>query len=330
VAFLLLAASTALPLPPSERRRVLQPLDGVTYALALAGYLLLCLVLATGRVLWWTDTPWLGVALAAAVPLLCAAVLVELHRREPLLRFGWLGTRTMLRFAVVALLLRLALAEQTYGAVGLLSAGGLNNDQLHLLFGLVAGSMLLGIVAAALTLHPERLPWQVVVAALCIACGALLDSRATSLTRPPQLYLSQALLGFGTTLFMGPALLYGFLQVLQKGADYMVSMVVMFSTTQNIGGLLGSALMGSYQAIAAKEHAAALSEHLLAQDPQVLARLQAQGAAQLAAALNREAAVLGFNDTFLFIAVVALLAAAYVGGVAVVLRQSRIRRQAQA
>lgn len=329
LAVVLIAACRALPLPPSERKSVLRPLDGVTYALALAGYLLLCLVLATGRVLWWTETAWLGISLAIAIPLLAAAVLIESGRREPLLRLDWLSTRTMLRFAGVALVVRLALAEQTYGAVGLLSAGGLNNDQLHGLFGFVVLGMLAGMVVAALTLRPQRLPWQVAFAALVIAFAALLDSHATNLTRPPQLYFSQALLGFGTTLFIGPALLYGILQVLQKGADHLVSFVVMFSTTQNIGGLLGSALLGSFQTIEARNHGAALAEHLLAQDPQVSARLQAQGAAQLGAALNREAAVLGFNDAFRLVAVVALLASLYVVAVAVLTRIQRNRRGIQ-
>jgi hypothetical protein len=330
VALLLLAVSNVLPLPPSERRRVLQPLDGVTWALALAGFLLLCLVLATGRLLWWTETPWLGVALATAVPLLCAALLIESRRSAPLLQLGWLGTGTMLRFAAVALVLRLALAEQTYGAVGLLTAGGLNNDQLHALFGCVAGAMLLGTVAAALTLQPARVPWQVVTAALCILAGALLDSQATNLTRASQLFVSQSLIGFGTTLFIGPALLFGFLQVLQKGADHLVSFVVMFSTTQNIGGLLGSALLGSYQVISAREHAASMVGSMLAQDPQVVTRLQAQGAGQLGAALSREAAVLGFNDSFLLVAAVALFAAVYVAILALVLRYLRIRKGAPA
>jgi hypothetical protein len=305
------ALSNALPLPPSERRRVFCRLDVVTWILALCGYLLLCLVLAAGRLVWWTDTPWLGWALAAAVPLLCAALFIELTRRDPLVKFDWLSTATMLRFAVVALVLRLALAEQTYGAVGLLSAGGLNNDQLHVLFGCVSLAMLAGIVIAALTLRPTTLFWQVAIAALLVGGGALLDSHATNLTRAPQLYASQALIGLGTTLAIGPAMVYGFLQVLQKGADYLVSFVVMFSTTQNIGGLLGSALLGSYQTIAARQHAAALGEHVLLQDPQVVARLQAQGVAQFGGALQREAAVLGFNDSFQLVAWVALAAAVY-------------------
>jgi hypothetical protein len=73
---------------------------------------------------------------------------------------------------------------------------------------------------------------------------AFIDSSATNVTRPPQLYLSQALIGFGTTLFVGPAILYGFLQIIQKGPKYLVSLVVLFSITQNVGALVGSACAG--------------------------------------------------------------------------------------
>ena len=52
----------------------------------------------------------------------------------------------ILRFAAVALLVRMALAEQTYGSVGLLASSGLNNEQLRTLFLIVLGAMLLGIV----------------------------------------------------------------------------------------------------------------------------------------------------------------------------------------
>ena len=50
---------------------------------------------------------------------------------------------------------------------GLLTASGLNNDQLHTLFGLVALSMVAGIVCAVVTAQENRLPYQVMVAALC-------------------------------------------------------------------------------------------------------------------------------------------------------------------
>lgn len=323
-----LALILALPLPPSERSAAFAPRDFVTIPLATAGMVLLCQVIGQGRALWWSDTPWLGVALAVAIVLLTAAFLNEIGRRDPLVHFEWIGTWGILRFAAVAIVLRLALAEQSYGAVGLLTLGGLNNDQLGTLFAVVALAMLLGIVAAALTLSERRLPWQVLVAALIVAAGAWLDSDATTLTRPAQLILSQALIGFGTTLFVGPALLYGFLRMIQRGGDHLVSFVVTFSVTQNVGGLMGSALLGSLQTIWARNASNALAADMLASDPQVAARIggggaslaavlvdpaqrAAQGAGLLGQAMAREAAVIAFNDTFRFVAVLALTTAAF-------------------
>lgn len=324
-----LASMLWLPLPPSERERAFEPLDFLTVALFVPAITLVCGVLAQGRLLWWTDTPWLGWALAAAIPLFAAVVLIEHYRARPLLRMGWLGSIDILRFAAVALLVRFALAEQTYGAVGLLASGGLTNDQLHTLFGIVLVAMLLGTVAAVVTLSERRLPWQVMVASLTIAAGAWLDTDATNVTRPAQLYLSQALIAFGAMLFLGPALLYGLLRMLSRGADHLVSLVVLFSLTQNIGGLAGSAALGSYQVASARAHAAALSEHLSLGDPQVVARIQAgtaslsgaiadpslraaQGAGLLGQAMAREANILAFNDVFRLVAGLALMTALYV------------------
>ncbi|MDE1145877.1 MAG: MFS transporter [Azospirillaceae bacterium] len=330
LALAVLAAITALPLPPSERSPAFRPLDFVTIGLLLPGLVLVCGVLGQGRLLWWTDTAWLGWALAAAVPLFATAWLIERYRATPLVQVRWLTTLDMARFAAAALLVRVALAEQTYGAVGLLTAGGLTNDQLRTLFGFVVLAMLGGTATAALTLSEKRLPFQVMAAGLIIAAGAWLDSDATNLTRPPELYLSQALIAFGTTLFIGPALVLGFLRMVRQGPDHLVTFMVLFSITQNVGGLAGSALLGSLQVAATHWHAQTLSEHLIAADPQVVQRLAAgtsalagalpdaalrtaQGGGLLGQAMAREASVLAFNDVFLFVAALAVGTALYVG-----------------
>jgi hypothetical protein len=337
-----LALLQAFPLPPSDKREAFEPLDFTTLALFAPAMLLLCAVLSEGRLYWWTDTPALGWALAASVPLFAAAILIESRRSNPLLYIDWIGSAGILRFAAVALLVRIALAEQTYGSVGLLASSGLNNEQLRTLFVVVLGAMLLGIATAVLTLRPHRVRQQVIVAALIIALGAWLDSHATNLTRPQELYVSQALLGFGTTLFIGPALAFGFLRMLERGPAYFVSLVVVFSSTQNIGGLAGSALLGSYQAIATRSHLSALAEDLVGADPQVVARIQtgtqvlagavtdasrraAHGAALLAQAAAREATILAFNDVFRFVALLALATALF--GLGVVLRDRWRTRQ---
>jgi hypothetical protein len=194
---------------------------------------------------------------------------------------------------------------------------------------LVAIAMVLGMLTAAATLSEKRLPYQVIAAALIIALGAWIDTDATNLTRPPQLYFSQTLIAFGTTLFIGPALVFGFQRVLARGADHLVTYIVLFNITQNVGGLAGSAFLGTYQIASMRVHMQALSEHLIASDPQVAARLQsgssafsavivdpsmrsAQGGSQLVQSMVREANVLAYIDVFRLVMFLSILAALYV------------------
>lgn len=329
-----LVASLAIalePLPPSDRKKAFEPLDAFTFTLVFAANILLCSVLSIGRVLWWSDAPWLGWMLAAALPLYWAALCTEALRPNPLLRLSWYGTRTIFIFASVALVVRLALAEQSFGAVGLLSISGLDDDQFHWLYVCILLAEALGIVAAAVTLSEKRIPYQILAAALLIAGGAWLDSGSDNLTRPANLMISQSLIAFGTTLFVGPALVFGAIQMLRKGGDYLVSLVVMFSITQNIGGLAGSALLGSYEIVRAKYHGAALADHMMVGDPFVAQRLRfseeaianaigdpaaraVESAGLLAQSLSREAAILAFNDCFLLITFLALGSAAFLAG----------------
>ena len=116
--------------------------------------------------------------------------------------------------------------------------------------------------------------------------------------------------------------------MLAKGPNYLVSFLVMFNVTQNVGGLAGSALLGSYQTMQARAHAASLADHVLASDPQTLQRIQsgagavsgavgdptlraAEGAALLGQQMGNEANILAYNDVFRLVAILALLTAAY-------------------
>jgi hypothetical protein len=320
----LLALIRLTPLPPSERSKAFESTDFLTIGLAVPAMLLLCGVLSLGRLYWWTDAPFLGWMLLCCIPLFAGAFIIESLRARPLLRLDWLTTGDILRVAAVALLVRIALAEQTYGSVGLLTSGGLTNDQLHTLFLIVALAIVAGTIVACLTYSKERLGMQVAVAALIIAVGAFMDSGANNLTRPPQIYLSQALIGFGTTLFIGPAMVEFFFKMLPKGPDHLVSFIVLFASTQNVGALAGSALLGSYEFSQARRHAVALAEYVSLADPQVAERLQGgasavagtlsdpaqrsvEGAALLGQRLTSEANILAFNDVFRLVAALALL-----------------------
>ncbi|MFT4076101.1 MAG: MFS transporter [Asticcacaulis sp.] len=322
------AGANLVRLPPTDKVPSFDPLDAITLALFLPAMLLLSVVLTMGRYLWWTDTPWLGVALAVSVTLFFLVGFIEYKRTNPLLHLRWIGSKDILRFCAVAMLVRLALSEQTYGTLGLLTVGGLNNDQLHGLFAVILFAMIGGTLASAVLLKAPRIPYLIIVASLIIALGAGLDSFASSLTRPPQLYLSQALLAFGSTFFIGPALLFGFGKVLEQGKGFIVSFSVMFSLSQNIGGLAGSALLSSYQVIQARAHTQSMYSHLLAGDPAVAARVQG-GVTSLAQVISREANVAAFNDVARLVMVIAILTAFYIAYL-IFLKRLADRKQALA
>ena len=74
------------------------------------------------------------------------------------------------------------------------TALGLSNTQMQLMYWLILLGSLLGGLTSAAILKPGREEMTHVVALILIATGALMDSQATSLTRPDQMMLSQALI----------------------------------------------------------------------------------------------------------------------------------------
>jgi hypothetical protein len=195
-----------------------------------------------------------------------------------------------------------------------------------------------GLLCGA-TLKPERVPLLHGVALLCICAGAAMDSQATNLTRPDNMYLSQALIAFGGALFLPPAMLTGLMAALRQGPTFITSFIVVFLFTQSLGGLIGSAFFGSFVTLREKFHSSLLVEHFLLSDPAVAERLRqlsavygklltdgrllnAEGVALFAQQASREANILAYNDAFLLIAV---LAGAALGGLIIHLLYARLR-----
>jgi hypothetical protein len=79
-------------LPPSQRLTVYEPLDFLTFALFAPGIALLCAVLGLGRLVWWTEAPWIGWALIGSIVLLGAALIIEYNRRNPLINLRWMAS----------------------------------------------------------------------------------------------------------------------------------------------------------------------------------------------------------------------------------------------
>ncbi len=318
------AAVVVLKLPPGAQIKAFEPLDFLTFALLAPAVGLLVVVLAQGYTRWWLDTPWLGWALVASIALSTTAFIIEHYRRNPLLQTRWLASLPVIHFIIGAFLIRFLTTEQSYGVVGLMRTLGMGPDQMRPLFAVILAGVITGITASSLTFGPKRLIPQLLMAILLLGSAALLDQSRTSQDRPHDFFASQFLASVGAGMFMGPLIMLGITQALKQGVDHMITFLVTLSITQTLGGLAGSAVLGTYQLHREQVYSGALVSQLdpadnvvaqrLQQQQQVYARLitdpvqrSAQGTAQLAQITRREANVRAFNDVFALSGRVALV-----------------------
>ncbi|RMT37439.1 MFS transporter [Pseudomonas syringae] len=323
MALLSLGCVLLLKLPPGDRFKAFEKLDFLTFGLLASGFALFCAVLSLGRIEWWLEGQWLGIASAASIALICTGLAIEHNRSNPLLITRWLGSGAILRLGLAVILFRVVLSEQSVGAVGFLQALNMGSQQLHTLYLVMLLGSVSGLAVSALTINPAHLIKPLLISLAMMAVGAWMDSHSTNLTRQSNMYLSQFLLAFGGTFFLGPTLVLGISGVLANPRN-MVSFSVLFGITQNIGGLIGSAALGTFQVVREKFHSSYIVEHLTLIDPLVQARLQSysasyssvladpslrnsQGIRAMATAATREANVLAYNDVFMLIALIAVL-----------------------
>ncbi|RML66379.1 MFS transporter [Pseudomonas syringae] len=323
MALLSLGCVLMLKLPPGDRFKAFEKLDFLTFGLLATGFALFCAVLSLGRIEWWLEAQGIGIASAASIALICAGLAIEHNRSNPLLITRWLGSGAILRLGLAVILFRVVLSEQSVGAVGFLQALNMGSQQLHTLYLVMLLGSVSGLAVSALTINPAHLIKPLLISLAMMAIGAWMDSHSTNLTRQSNMYLSQFLLAFGGTFFLGPTLVLGISGVLANPRN-MVSFSVLFGITQNIGGLIGSAALGTFQVVREKFHSSHVVEHLTLIDPLVQARLQSysasyssviadpslrnsQGIRAMATAATREANVLAYNDVFMLIALIAVL-----------------------
>ena len=320
LALVSLACVIALKLPPSDRKKVFEKKDFITFILLAPGMALICAVLSLGRLDWWFEAPWIGWSLATAIVLIVSAIIFEHNRTNPLLNTRWLSSGSILRLGLIMVLIRIVLAEQNTGVIGWLQYVGLQNEQMTTLAWSIFAGITCGIIASCLTLNPRRLYWPTATALTLIMIASLLDSQSTSLTRPDQLMFSQFLLGFGSAFFLAPAMLAGIGGVIADQRN-LVSFSVLFGMSQNIGGLLGSAILGTFQTWREKFHSSQLADQITTLNPLINERLQlyaqqyqsqlgdsallnVQASAVLQNLSTLEANILAYNDTYLLTAAI--------------------------
>ncbi|MGZ9705770.1 MFS transporter [Pseudomonas sp. GNP013] len=328
LALICLGCVFLLKLPPGDRFKTFEKLDFLTFAILATGVALLCAVLSLGRIDWWLEAPWIGVASACSLVLIMAGLAIEHNRANPLLMTRWLGSGVMIRLALAVILIRMVLSEQSTGAVGFMQMLNMSYEQMHTLYVVMLAGALAGLVVSALTINPAHLLMPLVISLALMATGSVMDSFSSNLTRPQNLYVSQFLLGFGGTFFLGPTMVLGTKNVLANPRN-LVSFSVMFGICQNLGGLIGAALLGTFQIVREKYHSSMIVEHLTLLDPRVAARVQSGGAAyggviadpqlrnlqgirSLATAAIREANVMAYNDVFMLIAIIAILTMSWI------------------
>ncbi|MFC0407227.1 MFS transporter [Roseomonas elaeocarpi] len=315
LALLSLSCAFLLPLTPMPRAKIFDRVDAISLPLLVVGMGLLSVVLSLGRYYWWFEAPWLGFCLAGGIACLALLVAVEANRANPLLHLRWLSSETMIVFGGAMLLSRFVLAEQTTGMIGFFQTLGLLNDHMTGMLWVVFAATAASFPVLAVVNRPQNTPAIHAVALLMIAIGAWMDGDATSLTRPHDVYVSQALVAFGGALFLPSALTWCFTHTIRSGMQYLTSFFAVFLASQNLGGLLGSSMLGTLLTVREKFHSSQIVEHLTLADPLVAQRVaqygatygrvlgdgalrSAEGAALLAQVATREAYVLAYNDLF--------------------------------
>jgi MFS family permease len=325
LAFIAFAIIYLLPLTPPPRAKVIEKLDIVSYLLIAIGFGCMAVFLVTGRLYWWTEVPWLGILLAVSVVTVTLAVVIDLNRTKPLLDIRWIVSKEILHLAGTILLFRLIVSEQATVATNFFQNLGLLNEQIATLYVVMMVSMVIAGLCCAAVMTPERGPAIHVVALVFLIIGSYMDSQATNLTRPENMYVSQALIAAATVIFLPPAMSAGLTSALKRGPVYILNFFVVFLATQSLGGLLGTAVFGSFITIREKFHSNVLAEHIVLSDPLVAQRvaqlasgygrvitdkvlLNAEGIALLAQQTTREANILAYNDAFFLIAGISFFA----------------------
>ncbi|KQV63934.1 MFS transporter [Rhizobium sp. Root1220] len=337
LALIAFAIIYTMPLTSPPRAVVIQRLDVLSYLLLAVGFGCLAVVLTLGRLYWWFEAPWIGILLAVAVACLSLMLVIELPRTNPMLDFRWVLSGANLRMAGVLLLFRFVSSEQSSTAASFYQQLGLLNDQTVTLYAVILLASLVGGLFCALLMTTRYVETAHVIALLLIAGGAYLDSQSTSLTRPDQMYLSQAMVAAGAAMFLPPVMASGFKAAMARGMPFIVNFLAIFLFTQSIGSLFASAMLGTFVTIREKFHSNVLAEHILLQDPLVAQRvsqlaasygrmitdkmlLNAEGLSLLSQQVARESYILAYNDTFMVICIASLM------GLAILLLHQAWRR----
>ncbi|EPF70687.1 MFS transporter [Acinetobacter rudis] len=242
-----LAMVVALKLPRSLKIEVFEKKDFITFALLAPALACFCIVLSQGPILWWFNNSGLAYLLIVGLGLFLLGLAFEHYRSNPLIMTRWISTGSMLNFILGAIAIRFLMSEQSYATVNFLRSMGMGPDQFVPLYRIIFCGIALGTLFSALSFSRERMFLKLLFAETLILIACALDYHLTRDVRPENFYISQFLVGFAGGAFIGPLILTGMSKALMKGPNYVVTFIVLFSATQNFGGLMGNSFFSTYQ-----------------------------------------------------------------------------------
>ena len=187
---------------------------------------------------------------------------------------------------------------------------------------MLTGATFGGMVLSVVRLDPKDLTRPVLFAVFVICIAAFADTRSGVMSRPQDLYWTQAAIAFAAVFAMGPIMMEGMLRALAAGQRFVISFIAIFSLSQSMGGLAGSALLSAFHTIRLKTHLIDAGSTLtlgniqfgqaLSNAARRVAPVQSDPALQqqvasssISQSVSREAAVLAFNDVFFLVGTLA-------------------------
>lgn len=317
----------ALPRSPMQLD-LLRNGDWLGMALMAVGLGALQTVLDEGNVYDWFGSPFIvKVSLVAALAL-GGFLLVEFTRSDPLVNFRLLGRRNFGFGTMGNFLLGFAL----YGAAYLLpqylaNAQGYSSQQIGAVMAWTGLPQL--VIIPLVPLLMRRIDGRLLVGTgmVIFAVSCFMNLNMDAGYAGPQLLLPNIVRAVGQAVVMAPLSSIALLGIAQQDAGNASGI---FNMMRNLGGAIGTAMLETFYTKREQYHSFIIGQHVSLLDPATRSRLAelqqyfvAHGMTDPAAALHQavigvgkavqaQAVIMGYSDTFGLLGVVLLLAAAMV------------------
>lgn len=244
IGFCLIAFCTFLliELPPSHVAKAFFPEDFTVILFAL-GTALCCLIFSVGNVVWW-HYDRIAYGLCIGIASFGIFFIAEFFKKRPFIHLNFLLNIQLLEISLAAAFVRMCLAEQSTGATGLFrDVLNFSDYQLMGYYGILTLGALSGGLSCLYIYNYERSHGMVLFAAALIPLGSFLSMNLSIDMLPSNIYLGQFLIAFASVFFIGPLLANGIILGVARGTNYVITFAVIFTFSQGVFGLLGSAII---------------------------------------------------------------------------------------